>query len=233
MLIIDRGRIVGQGTPESLRERWLGNPTLRVTLAGRVDDAVARLSAIDGALAARTADSGAGSFAATSGAESHFLLEAQPGRDLRAAVFRCAVDHGWTLLELTEEKASLEDIFVRLTTQRRHSGHAGRGGRRMSRSVQSAPSFLSGWSATLRRELRAYFFSPLAYVLLTFFLLVNGFVFSVIVGFLNDPRSRVRGAARALLRPDHLLLAGADLRRHGPDHAPARPRSCARARSRS
>ena len=117
VLIFDRGKIVGQGTPESLRERWLGNPTLRVTLAGRVDDAVAHLSAIDGALAARTADSGAGSFAATSGSESHFLLEAQPGRDLRAAVFRCAVDNGWTLLALTEEKASLEDIFVRLTTQ--------------------------------------------------------------------------------------------------------------------
>ena len=49
--------------------------------------------------------------------ESHFLLEAQPGRDLRAAVFRCAVDNGWMLLALTEEKASLEDIFVRLTTE--------------------------------------------------------------------------------------------------------------------
>ena len=48
---------------------------------------------------------------------------------------------------------------------------------------------MSGFSAVLSRELRAYFFSPMAYVVLTFFLLVNGYVFSLIVSFLNDPRS--------------------------------------------
>lgn len=31
-------------------------------------------------------------------------------------VFRAAVERGWVLLELVEKKASLEDIFVRLTT---------------------------------------------------------------------------------------------------------------------
>lgn len=48
---------------------------------------------------------------------------------------------------------------------------------------------MNGLLATLNRELRAYFFSPLAYAVLTFFLLVNGFVFWVIVSFLSDPRS--------------------------------------------
>jgi ABC-2 type transport system permease protein len=43
--------------------------------------------------------------------------------------------------------------------------------------------------ATYSRELRAYFFSPLAYVVLFFFLVVNGFIFSVIVTSLSDPRS--------------------------------------------
>lgn len=43
--------------------------------------------------------------------------------------------------------------------------------------------------ATFLRELRAYFFSPLAWVVLFFFLLINGFIFAVIVSFLNDPRS--------------------------------------------
>ena len=43
--------------------------------------------------------------------------------------------------------------------------------------------------ATFFRELRAYFFSPLAWVVLFFFLLINGFIFAVIVSFLNDPRS--------------------------------------------
>ncbi len=48
---------------------------------------------------------------------------------------------------------------------------------------------MNGILATLQRELRAYFFSPLAYVILTFFLLVNGYVFVLIVSFLNDPRA--------------------------------------------
>lgn len=48
---------------------------------------------------------------------------------------------------------------------------------------------MSGLLATVERELRAYFFSPLAYVILTFFLLVNGYIFSLIVSFLSDPRA--------------------------------------------
>lgn len=48
---------------------------------------------------------------------------------------------------------------------------------------------MSGLLATLQRELRAYFFSPLAYVILTFFLLVNGYIFVLIVSFLSDPRA--------------------------------------------
>lgn len=44
-------------------------------------------------------------------------------------------------------------------------------------------------AATYLRELRAYFFSPLAWVVLFFFLLINGFIFAMIVSFLNDPRA--------------------------------------------
>lgn len=50
---------------------------------------------------------------------------------------------------------------------------------------------MSAVLATLRRELQAYFYSPLAYAVLALFLLVNGFVFALIVGFLNDPRSGI------------------------------------------
>jgi ABC-2 type transport system permease protein len=43
--------------------------------------------------------------------------------------------------------------------------------------------------ATFGRELRAYFFSPLAYVVLFFFLVVNGIIFANLIGFLVDPRA--------------------------------------------
>lgn len=55
---------------------------------------------------------------------------------------------------------------------------------------------MTGVWANLVRELRAYFFSPLAYVVLTLIMLINGFVFTLIVSFLNDPRSS--GAAAPL-----------------------------------
>jgi ABC-2 type transport system permease protein len=43
--------------------------------------------------------------------------------------------------------------------------------------------------ATYLREMRAYFVSPLAYVVLFFFLFVNGFVFSYLAAALSDPRA--------------------------------------------
>jgi ABC-2 type transport system permease protein len=48
---------------------------------------------------------------------------------------------------------------------------------------------VNGILATCQRELRAYFFSPLAYVVLFFFLLANGAVFIYLVGQLSNPAS--------------------------------------------
>jgi len=46
---------------------------------------------------------------------------------------------------------------------------------------------VNGILATFNRELRAYFLSPLAYVLLVFFLLVNGIAFAIIVSYMSRP----------------------------------------------
>ena len=48
---------------------------------------------------------------------------------------------------------------------------------------------MTGVLATFRRELRAYFFSPLAYMVMCFFLAVSGVIFILLVSQLNDPRS--------------------------------------------
>jgi ABC-2 type transport system permease protein len=52
--------------------------------------------------------------------------------------------------------------------------------------------------AIVGREWRAYFLSPLAYVILAAFLLMNGFIFAVIVNFLNSPQAP-KGQALVLL----------------------------------
>ncbi len=106
VVIIDRGQIVAQGTPEDLRESWLGNPVVRVELESAAPGAVDRFRAVDGVVDARQDGEH----------PERIELECAAGRDVRAEVFRAAVDGGLTLLELTEAKASLEDVFVRLTT---------------------------------------------------------------------------------------------------------------------
>jgi ABC-2 type transport system permease protein len=52
--------------------------------------------------------------------------------------------------------------------------------------------------AIVGREWRAYFFSPLAYVILAAFLLMNGLIFSAIVAYLNSPGAP-KGQALTLL----------------------------------
>jgi ABC-2 type transport system ATP-binding protein len=106
VLIIDRGRIVAQGTPQDLRERWVGNPTLRVTVKGAPEGVAETLGALPGALTVRPgSEPGA------------WVVESERSADLREEVFRAAVARSWVLLELAAQKASLEDIFVRLTTR--------------------------------------------------------------------------------------------------------------------
>ena len=105
VLIIDRGRVVAEGSPESLRASWTGDAIVRVLLKGSVPDAAEVLAALPGVTAFEVAADGA------------FELHCASSVDPREDVFRIVVERGWTLLELVRSKASLEDVFVRLTTR--------------------------------------------------------------------------------------------------------------------
>jgi len=105
VFIIDRGRVVADGTPDALRTKLIGNPSLAVELRDANGSARAALEALPGVVA--ISDRG----------EGRFLLEHAAGSDPREAVFRMAVERGWVLLALTPQRASLEDVFVRLTTR--------------------------------------------------------------------------------------------------------------------
>ena len=50
---------------------------------------------------------------------------------------------------------------------------------------------MNGIRVTFARELRAYFFSPLAYGVLASFLFINGITFAILIGYLNDTPSAV------------------------------------------
>jgi ABC-2 type transport system ATP-binding protein len=105
VFIIDRGRVVADGTPDALRAKLVGNPSLAVELKGTNGAARDALQALPGVITI------------TERGEGRYLLEHAAGSDPREAVFRLAVESGWVLLALTPQQASLEDVFVRLTTR--------------------------------------------------------------------------------------------------------------------
>ncbi len=107
VLIIDRGRIVAQGTPDELRRRGAGTPIVVAAFAGEVP-AKDVLAALDGVRSiAETRENG----------ETRVRLECAEGVDCREAVFHQAVANRWTMRELKGETITLEDVFVRLTTR--------------------------------------------------------------------------------------------------------------------
>jgi ABC-2 type transport system ATP-binding protein len=107
VVIIDGGRIVASGEPETLRGQLAGGTTLALEVRGPETEVVEALSKLPGVRAVRGGQAGDG----------RMTVEADAGADVRESVFREISARGWVLLEMTPEKLSLEDIFVRITTR--------------------------------------------------------------------------------------------------------------------
>ncbi len=106
VIIIHQGKIVAEGDPQTLAEQAAG-ARIRVLVRGEgVEGALAQLKIARDPRVETTPD----------GVWITFV-PASSETDPREAVFRWAVDHGFVLLELTSERYSLEEVFVRLTRQ--------------------------------------------------------------------------------------------------------------------
>jgi ABC-2 type transport system ATP-binding protein len=105
VLIIDRGRIVAEGTPSDLRSKLAGAPVVRATYKGSVPAREA-LAGLAGVASVDIEDVPG---------ETRARILCLQGSDPREAIFLSAVDHGWVLRELSREAMTLEDVFVRLT----------------------------------------------------------------------------------------------------------------------
>jgi ABC-2 type transport system ATP-binding protein len=107
ILIINRGKIVANGTADSLRGQAQGQETLRV----RVEDASdkqALLGAIRKLPSVASAD--------FSGRDAAlFEVQSKAGVSSKRALFQLCVDNGWVLTELSPLETKLEDIFRNLT----------------------------------------------------------------------------------------------------------------------
>lgn len=112
IVIIDQGKIVADGTAETLKESGGQESVLHITLENAAEDVVVqKLGAIDGIL----------KVAPVTGTESNdfrnFVLTCGGKTDHRAAVYRAIKDTDWVLLEFRQELKSLETIFRELTKE--------------------------------------------------------------------------------------------------------------------
>jgi len=106
VIIIHKGRIEACDTPENLlgKIRQAGGVVLEAKVG--VDNGGEELKKISGVRDV-TVDA--------DGDWKIFSLRVESGTDVREEIFRLAIDRHWTVRELTQRRATLEDVFVELT----------------------------------------------------------------------------------------------------------------------
>jgi ABC-2 type transport system ATP-binding protein len=109
VLIINRGRVVAEDTPENLTQRLQGGAGLRVEARGETGPVFDALRVVPGVLNIRPRDAREGVVI--------FELDVEPGREVRPEVARALVEKGIGLLTLQQAGVSLEDVFLQLTTR--------------------------------------------------------------------------------------------------------------------
>jgi ABC-2 type transport system ATP-binding protein len=105
VLIINKGEIVAEGTPEELTTQLQGAERVFVRIADAGPEAVDVLHRVDGVIGVEPGDEGT------------YQVSCNQGCDRRAELARAVVERGWSLLELRSVGMSLEDIFLQLTTE--------------------------------------------------------------------------------------------------------------------
>ena len=108
VLIIHEGRIVAEDTPKNLAQGLQGVDRLEVEIGGPAAQVLPALRAIPGVEEV--------SHRNVQGRQA-YVVQAQPGRDLRDEISRVVISNGWSLRSLQMVGMSLEEIFLRLTTQ--------------------------------------------------------------------------------------------------------------------
>jgi ABC-2 type transport system ATP-binding protein len=109
VVIINKGRVVAQDTPALLRSRLKGGEQIAAVVRGPEDEVKSALAGLGGVRAV-TIEPHAGPM-------STYLLDADANDTLRERIASTVVGAGWGLHELKSVGFSLEEIFLRLTTQ--------------------------------------------------------------------------------------------------------------------
>ena len=107
IMIINKGKIVADGTSEQLRKQAQGDELLRLHIVGGTRDSV--FTALQGLSTVALVD-----FAAEM--DSVFEVQSKPDMKSAKAIFDLCASNGWYIGELTPVETKLEDVFREVTT---------------------------------------------------------------------------------------------------------------------
>lgn len=108
ILIINKGKIVADGSPENLRRQAQGQEVLRIQITDAPDN-----DTVISALQELETIANAGPIAHL---ENTFMVSTKPETSSRKDIFRLCVQRNWVLTEMSLIETKLEDVFRDLTT---------------------------------------------------------------------------------------------------------------------
>lgn len=103
VLIINKGKIVAEDTPENLQSRLVGSQRVVLRVRGESDDLAGKVKKIKGVRDVESKTDGSVEF------------EFSAGQDVRPQVAKAVIQGGYDLLEMHSVGMSLEEIFLELT----------------------------------------------------------------------------------------------------------------------
>jgi ABC-2 type transport system ATP-binding protein len=103
VLIINKGKIVAEDTPENLQARLVGSERVALRVRGEADELPKILRKVKGVQSIEAKPDGSVEF------------QFAPGQDVRPEVAKAVIHAGYDLLELRPVGMSLEEIFLELT----------------------------------------------------------------------------------------------------------------------
>jgi ABC-2 type transport system ATP-binding protein len=110
VIIINRGRIVADGSPEELSDMAGGRTSVFMSLKAQreeVETKLTELPYIEGFSEVPSAEEGV----------LRYRITPSDGGGVTEELFNLAVQNGWIITELYRERATLEDVFRQLTTE--------------------------------------------------------------------------------------------------------------------
>jgi len=103
VLIINKGKIVAEDTPENLQSRLVGTQRVILRVRGETDELATKVGKVKGVRDVESKEDGSVEF------------EFSAGQDVRPQVAKAVIQAGFDLLEMRPIGLSLEEIFLELT----------------------------------------------------------------------------------------------------------------------